>query len=137
MAYVLLFAGLVLWPNMKSAPSVLLVASVVLAAVWLVGCLGLISGLPRSDELVLSGAASPLLLGLAQLVYRLDFLRLEGAFSKPGAPSGSALAFTMVWAAEIALILLPGVFFLWWNARSLSELPADQPKRSSPTNKRT
>lgn len=137
MAYVLLFAGFVLWPNMASAPSVLLVAALVLAAVWLIGCLGLVAGVPRSDELMLCGAASPLLVGLVQMIWRLNFLRLEGSFARSGAPPGSATVFFLVWVAEMVLILLPGALFLWWNARSLSAVPPPQDNRPSATSKRT
>lgn len=136
MAYVLLFAGFVLLPNLRSAPSLILLVACVLAGLWLFGSLGLIANIPRSDELVLCGAVSPLMIGITQMVYRLDFLRLRGLAGV--SESGSAAAFFFVWSAEMLLVLLPGVWFLVWNARTL-RAPAelDQARRPSRTSNLT
>ena len=124
MGYVALFATFVLWPNLRMAPSVLLVAATALAAVWLIGGLAAWVRLPRADELLLCGAAAPLMVGLTQMAYRIDFLRGHGALARPGVEGDSATAFAAVWAAEVVLVLLPGVVFVWWNARALG--PVDR-----------
>ena len=134
MGYVALLALFVLWPNLRSAPSLVLVVATTLAAVWLIGGLAAWVRLPRADELLLCGYAAPVLLGLTQLAYRIDFLRIHGALTRPGVATDSAAGFIAVWAAELLLVLLPGVAFLWWNARSLAPL---QPNRPEPANKRT
>ena len=125
MGYAALLTTFVLWPNLRTAPSVLLVASTALAAVWLVGGLAAWVKLPRADELLLCGAAAPLLVGLTQMAYRLDFLRVHGALARPGLEGDSATTFAAVWAAEVVLVLLPGIFFIWWNARALT--PVEPP----------
>ena len=119
MGYAALFATFVLGPNLRVAPSVLLVAATALAAIWLVGGLAAWVKLPRADELLLCGAAAPLMVGLTQMAYRLDFLRVHGALARPGVEGDSAAAFAVLWAAEVVFVLLPGVLFVWWNARSL------------------
>lgn len=119
MGYAALFATFVLWPNLRMAPSVLLVAATALVAIWLIGGLAAWVRLPRADELLLCGAAAPLMVGLTQMAYRIDFLRVHGALARPGADGDSATAFAAVWAAEVLLVLLPGVVFVWWNARAL------------------
>ena len=119
MGYAALFATFVLWPNLRMAPSVLLVAATALAAIWLIGGLAAWVRLPRADELLLCGAAAPLMVGLTQMAYRIDFLRVHGALARPGVEGDSATAFAVVWAAEVLLVLLPGVVFVWWNARAL------------------
>lgn len=122
MGYAALFATFILWPNLRAAPSVLLVAATALAAIWLVGGLAAWVKLPRADELLLCGAAAPLLVGLTQMAYRLDFLRVHRAFARPGLEADSVTAFASVWAAEVVLVLLPGILFVWWNARALTPL---------------
>lgn len=134
MGYVALFALFVLWPNLRSAPSLVLVVATTLTAVWLIGGLAAWVRLPRADELLLCGSAAPVLLGLTQLAYRIDFLRIHGALTRPGAATDSAAGFIAVWAAELLLVLLPGVAFVWWNARSLAPL---QPSRPESASKRT
>ena len=134
MGYVALLALFVLWPNFRSAPSLVLVVATTLAAVWLIGGLAAWVRLPRADELLLCGSAAPVLLGLTQLAYRIDFLRIHGALTRPGVATDSAAGFIAVWAAELVLALLPGVAFLWWNARSLGPL---HPNRPESANKRT
>lgn len=119
MGYAALFATFVLWPNLRMAPSVLLVAATALVAIWLIGGLAAWVRLPRADELLLCGAAAPLMVGLTQMAYRIDFLRVHGALARPGVDGDSATAFAAVWAAEVLLVLLPGVGFVWWNARAL------------------
>ena len=125
MGYAALFATFVLWPNLRTAPSVLLVAATALAAIWLVGGLAAWVKLPRADELLLCGAAAPLMVGLTQMAYRLDFLRVHGALARPGVEADSATTFAAVWAAEVVFVLLPGVLFCWWNARALT--PVEPP----------
>ena len=125
MGYAGLFATFVLWPNLRTAPSVLLVAATALAAIWLVGGLAAWVKLPRADELLLCGAAAPLMVGLTQMAYRLDFLRVHGALARPGVEADSATTFAAVWAAEVVFVLLPGVLFVWWNARALT--PVEPP----------
>jgi hypothetical protein len=39
----------------------------------------------------------------------------------------SAAGFLGVWAAELLLVLIPGVIFVWWNARALAPLDAARP----------
>ena len=95
-----------------------------LAAVWLVGGLASWSSVPRADELLLCGSVAPVLVGLTQLAYRLDFLRVHGALTRPGMATDSAAGFLGVWAAELLLVLIPGVIFVWWNARALAPLDA-------------
>ena len=120
MGYVSLLAAFVLWPNLQTAPSVLLVAATALAAVWLLGGLAAWTGVRRADEMLLCGSAAPVLVGLTQLAYRADFWRTHGALTRPGVPTDSAGVFLGIWAAEVLLVLLPGVLFLWWNARALA-----------------
>lgn len=134
MGYVALFALFVLWPNLRSAPSLVLVVATTLTAVWLIGGLAAWVRLPRADELLLCGSAAPVLLGLTQLAYRIDFLRTHGALTRPEVATDSAAGFISVWAAELLLVLLPGAVFVWWNARSLALL---QPNRPESANKRT
>lgn len=133
MGYVALFALFVLWPNLRSAPSLVLVVATTLTAVWLIGGLAAWVRLPRADELLLCGSATPVLLGLTQLAYRIDFLRTHGALTRPEVATDSAAGFISVWAAELLLVLLPGAVFVWWNARSLAPL---QPNRPESANKR-
>jgi len=120
MGYVSLLTAFVLWPNLQTAPSVLLVAATALAAVWLLGGLTAWTGVRRADEMLLCGSASPVLVGLTQLAYRADFWRTHGALTRPGVTTDSAGVFLGIWVAEILLVLLPGVLFLWWNARALA-----------------
>jgi len=124
MGYVALLAALVLWPNLRAAPSLVLVAVAALAAVWLLGGLAAWVGLRRADELLLCGAAAPLLVGLTQLAYRIDFWWSHGTLTRPGVPADSTGVFWGIWAAEILLVLVPGMVFLWWNARALAPVDA-------------
>lgn len=124
MAYAALFALFVLWPNLRTSPSLVLVVATTLVAVWMIGGLAAWVRLPRADELLLCGAAAPVLLGLTQLAYRLNFLRVQGALTRPGVEADSAGGFLVVWAAELLLVLIPGVIFLWWNARALAPVDA-------------
>ena len=134
MGYAALLSLFVLWPNLQASPSMLLVAATALVAVWLVGGLAAWAKVPRADELLLCGSVAPVLLGLTQLVYRLDFLRVHGALTRPGVETDSAGGFLAVWAVELLLVLLPGVAFVWWNWRTLGPL---QPSRPFSDNKRT
>jgi hypothetical protein len=120
MAYLAMFSAFVLWPNLRTAPSVLLVVVTVLAGVWLTGGLAAWVSLPRADEFLLCGSAAPFLLGLIQLGYRLHFLWIHGTLTREGFEGDSASAFIAVWLAEVLLVLLPGIFFLTWNARALT-----------------
>jgi len=120
MGYVALFALFVLWPNLRAAPSLILISATALAAIWLVGGLAAWSKIPRADELLLCGSAAPVLVGLTQLAYRADFLTTHGALTRPGVATDSAAGFLSVWAAELLLVLIPGVLFVWWNARALA-----------------
>ena len=131
MGYVALFALFVLWPNLRSAPSLVLVVATTLTAVWLIGGLAAWARLTRADELLLCGSAAPVLLGLTQLAYRIDFLRIHGALTRPGVVTDSAAGFILVWAAELLLVLLPGVAFVWWNARSLAPFQTNRPESAS------
>jgi hypothetical protein len=134
MGYVALFAMLILWPNLKAAPSLILVVATALAAVWLLGGLAAWAKIPRADELLLCGSVAPMLLGLTQLAYRIDFLRTHGALTRPGVESDSSAGFLAVWAVELVLVLIPGLIFVWWNARALQPI---QPSRPASASKRT
>ena len=134
MGYAALLALFVLWPNLQAAPSLVLIAATALAAIWLVGGLAAWAKVPRADELLLCGSAAPVLLGLTQLAYRLNFLRSHGALTRPGAEADSAGAFAAIWAAELMLVLIPGLIFVWWNARALQPI---QPSRPVSASKRT
>jgi hypothetical protein len=134
MGYAALLALFVLGPNLRAAPSLVLIVAAALVAVWLVGGLAAWVKVPRADELLLCGAAAPVLLGLTQLGYRLNFLRTHGALTRPGVETDSAAGFLAVWAAEMLLVLIPGLMFVWWNARALQ--PA-QPSRPASASKRT
>ena len=134
MGYAALFVTFVLWPNLRMAPSLILVAAAALAAVWLVGGLAAWAKVPRADELLLCGSAAPALVGLTQLVYRINFLRAYAGLTRPGIETDSANGFLAVWAAELLFVLLPGFGFLWWNARALRPI---QPSRSVSASKRT
>lgn len=134
MAYVALLALFVLWPNLQAAPSLVLIVATALAAIWLMGGLAAWAKVPRADELLLCGSAAPVLLGLTQLAYRIDFLRVHGALTRPGAANDSAVGFLAVWAAELLLVLVPGLTFIWWNARALALV---QPSRPVSASKRT
>jgi hypothetical protein len=134
MGYVALFALFVLWPNLQAAPSLVLIAATALAAIWLVGGLAAWAKVPRADEFLLCGSAAPFLLGLTQLAYRIDFLRVHGALTRPGVATDSAAGFLVVWAAELLLVLVPGLIFVWWNARALAPV---QPSRPVSASKRT
>lgn len=131
MGFAALFASFVLWPNLRAAPSLILVAATALTAVWLVGGLAAWAKVPRADELLLSGSAAPVLVGLTQLAYRVNFLRLHGALARPGSGSDSPAGFLLVWALELLLILLPGVLFVWWNARALRPIQPSRPASAS------
>jgi len=137
MGYAALFTTFVLWSNLRLAPSVLLVAATALVAIWLVGGLAAWVNLPRADELLLCGAAAPLLVGLTQMAYRIQFLRVHGALTRPEVENDSAATFAAVWAAEVLLVLLPGVLFVWWNARALAPVETavqcGQPTPSRPS----
>ena len=134
MGYVALFAMFVLWPNLRTGPSLVLIAATALAAIWLIGGLAAWAKVPRADELLLCGSAAPVLLGLTQLAYRIDFLRVHGALTRTGAANDSAAGFLAVWAAELLLVLIPGLIFVWWNARALAPI---QPSRPDSASKRT
>ena len=120
MGYAALFAMFVLWPNLQAAPSLILILSTALAAIWLIGGLAAWSKVPRADELLLCGSVGPVLVGLTQLAYRANFLFTHGALTRPGIATDSAAGFLGVWAAELLLVLIPGVIFVWWNARALA-----------------
>jgi len=137
--YVLVFAGLALVPNLLTRPSLLLLVCAALALCWLLGCLGVARGLSHADELMLCGCTAPLVLGVAQLVYRLDFIRTHGGLTHPGIPESSAAAFAAVWAVELFAVLLPGLCFLYLNARSLTPPlpPAPGVMRPSSRKRRT
>ena len=134
MGYVALFAMFVLWPNLRTAPSLILVVATALTAVWLLGGLAAWAKIPRADELLLCGSVAPVLLGLTQLAYRIDFFRTHGALTRPGVASDSSAAFLAVWALELLLVLIPGLIFVWWNARALQPI---QPSRPASASKRT
>ena len=127
MAYAALFATFVLWPNLQSAPSMILIVSTALTAVWLVGGLAAWAKVVHADEMLLCGSAAPVLVGLTHLAYRLNFLREHGALTRPGVGTDSAAAFLAVWAAEVILVLVPGVVFVWWNARALRPVQPSRP----------
>jgi len=120
MGYAALFAMFVLWPNLQAAPSLILILSTALAAIWLIGGLAAWSKVPRADELLLCGSVAPALVGLTQLAYRANFLITHGALTRPGIATDSAAGFLGVWTAELILVLIPGIIFVWWNARALS-----------------
>ena len=122
MGYAALFALFVLWPNLQAAPSLILILSTALAAIWLIGGLAAWSKVPRADELLLCGSVAPVLVGLTQLAYRANFLVTHGALTRPGFATDSAAGFLGVWTAELILVLIPGIIFVWWNARALSPL---------------
>ena len=134
MGYTALFALFVLWPNLQAAPSLLLVVATALVAVWLVCGLAALSKVPRADELLLCGSVAPVLLGLTQLAYRTNFLWVHGALARPGNQADSSAIFLAVWAAELLLVLIPGLMFVWWNWRALQPV---QPKRPLSASKRT
>ena len=127
MGYAALFAMFVLWPNLQAAPSLILILSTALAAIWLIGGLAAWSKVPRADELLLCGSVAPVLVGLTQLAYRANFLVTHGALTRPGIATDSAAGFLAVWAAELLLVLIPGVIFVWWNARALSPVDGARP----------
>lgn len=110
LGYALLLSGLVLVPNLLAAPSLVLAAAAVLAVVWVLGCMGTLRSFPHSAELLLCGAAAPVVVGLTQLVYRTTFV------ARHGSPDAG---FAIGWALETFLILLPGAAFVWRNARQL------------------
>ena len=127
MGYAALFALFVLWPNLQAAPSLILILSTALAAIWLIGGLAAWSKVPRADELLLCGSVAPVLVGLTQLAYRANFLVTHGALTRPGFATDSAAGFLGVWAAELLLVLSPGVIFVWWNARALGPVDGARP----------
>jgi len=131
MAYVALFALFVLWPNLRANPSLIIVVAAVLAAVWLVGGLAAWAKIPRADELLLCGSTAPLLVGLSQMAYRLNFLRTHGSLTRPGVTTDSATAFVTIWTVEVLLILVPAAAFVWWNARGLRPLQPSRPESAS------
>ncbi len=133
--YLLLFGGLALVPNLVRRPSLLLLVCAVLALCWLLGCLGVARGLRHADELMLCGSTAPVVLGLAQLVYRLDFIRLHGGLTHPGLPESSAAAFAAVWTFELGAVLLPGLVFVYLNGRSLAPTPPPSPGVSRPSSR--
>lgn len=134
--YLLLFAGLALVPNLTTRPSLLLLVCGALALCWLLGCLGVARGLNHADELMLCGCTAPLVLGAAQLVYRLDFIWSHGGLTHPGIPDSSAAAFAAVWAIELFAVLLPGLVFLYLNARSLTPALPPEPGVMRPSSRK-
>lgn len=137
MAYAALFVLFVLWPNLQNAPSLVLVVATALAGIWLVGGLAVWVRIPHADEILLCGSVAPLLVGVTQLAYRTHFVWSHDALTRNGFTEDSAAAFLAVWAAELLLVLLPGLGFVWWNARALGPLPPPQPKRPSAASRRT
>lgn len=131
MGYVALLAMLVLWPNLQAAPSLILVVATALAAIWLVGGLAAWARVPRADELLLCGSVAAVLLGLTQLAYRLHFLHTHGSLTRPGVESDSPGGFLAVWGAELVFVLVPGVLFVWWNARALAPIQPSRPDSAS------
>jgi hypothetical protein len=137
--YLLVFAGLALMPNLLTRPSLLLLVCAALALCWLLGCLGVARGLSHADELMLCGCTAPLVLGVAQLVYRIDFIWTHRGLTHPGIPESAAAAFAAVWAVELFAVLLPALVFLYLNARSLTPVlpPAPGVMRPSSRKRRT
>lgn len=121
--YLLAFFVWAVWPNVVNRPSVLIVIVLALALIWLLGTLGTWFRLGRADELMLCGSVGPLLLGLVQFGYRLQFVWSHWALAPSSSDPGDATAFAMVWAYELAVILVPGFLFTVWNARSMCPLP--------------
>lgn len=117
LGYALIFGGLLLVPNLRASPNLVLIAAGVLTALWILGCAGAMRGFPRSAEIMLCGAAAPVLVGLIQLVYRITFLATHGMAGVHA--SGTVAGFAIGWILEIGLVLLPGTVFLWRNAKSL------------------
>jgi len=64
----------------------------------------------------------------------LNFLRTHGSLTRPGVETDSAAVFLAVWGAELIFVLIPGLIFLWWNARALAPI---QPSRPVSSSKRT
>lgn len=122
-AYLLAFAFWAVWPNLVLSPSVLMVIVLALTLIWFLGVLGTWLDLPHADELMLCGSLGPIMVGVVQLGYRLQFLWTHQSMAMLGTPSSAATGFAFVWAYETVVILLPGVLFTVWNARKLRPLP--------------
>ncbi len=121
LGYAVLFSVFVLWPMISQQISGLGLVCLVLVALWFLGILGSKAKWPRSGELLLCGSTAPVLVGMTQLVYRLNFVWKYSGLTLPDG-RGSAGAFATVWAFEILLVLLPGLLFFWGNARSLAPI---------------
>jgi hypothetical protein len=119
----IVFTVWVVWPNLSTNPSVVMVIVLALALIWLIGAVGTWLRFEHADELMLCGSLGPVIVGLVQLGYRLQFLWVHQALATPHAPPGSATAFALLWGYETMVILLPGILFTVWNARNLTPLP--------------
>lgn len=121
--YLLAFFVWAVWPNVVNRPSVFIVIVLALALVWLLGTIGTWFRLGHADELMLCGSVGPLLLGLVQFGYRLQFVWSHRALAPSSSDPGDSTAFAMVWAYEFFVVLIPGLLFTIWNARSMRPLP--------------
>lgn len=121
--YLLAFFVWAVWPNVVYRPSVVIVIVLMLALIWLLGTIGTWFRFGHADELMLCGSVGPLLVGLVQFGYRLQFVWSHGAWAPSSPVPGNASAFAMVWAYEFVVILAPGFLFTVWNARSMRTLP--------------
>lgn len=121
--YLMAFFVWAVWPNVVNRQSVVIVIVLTLALIWLLGTIGTWFRFGHADELMLCGSVGPLLMGLVQFGYRLQFIWSHGALAPSSPDPGNASAFAMVWAYEFAVILVPGLLFTVWNARSMRPLP--------------
>lgn len=121
--YLMAFFVWAVWPNVVNRPSVVIVVVLSLALIWLLGTIGTWFRLGHADELMLCGSVGPLLLGMVQFGYRLQFVWSHRALAPSSSDPGDATAFAMVWAYEFAVILVPGFLITAWNAQSMRPLP--------------
>ena len=127
--YLLAFFLWAVWPNVVNRPSVVIVIVLVLAVIWFLGAIGSWFRLGHADELMLCGSVGPLLLGLMQIGYRLQFVWSHRALAPSSSDPGDATAFATVWAYEIVVIMIPGLLFTVWNARAMRPLPPIKSKQ--------
>lgn len=139
--YAVLFAGLLVLPNLVHAPNLMMAGLAALVAVWIFGCLSEWRGFGRADELMLCGSAAPVVLGIWTIGTRLAFIYNHQALTDPRIPGVTASGFIVIWVLEILLVLLPGAAFFAMNIRALRPVPSSAqgfaPKRPSSRKRRT
>jgi len=124
-------------PNLVRTPSLVMIAVAAVAGVWIAGCIGRFVSVARSDELMLCGSAAPLVVGLWTSGMRIAFIWTHRSLSNLLLPDSTPGGFLASWLLEILLLVVPGVWFLRGNYRSLEPAPTlrQHPAASRPSSR--